>query len=67
MINDNITIMFTSDGVGHLLTVNTADGSDNLPYDLATAFCEVVRKSCANPEIVIREMKDTLTEGESDE
>lgn len=57
MINDDITIMFTYEGVSHLLTVKS---DDNLPYTLATAFSEVVRKSCANPEIVIREMKDEL-------
>lgn len=69
MIHNDITIMFAHEGVTYSLMVN--GGSDNLPYDLATAFSEVVEKTCANPEIVIREMKDVLLaeygEGEEEE
>lgn len=64
MIHGDITILFAHEGVAYSLMVN--GGDDNLPYDLATAFSEVVRKSCANAEIVIREMKDELSLMEED-
>lgn len=49
MIHNDITIMFAHEGVTCSLMVN--GGSGNLPYDLATAICEVVKKTCANPEM----------------
>lgn len=58
MITGDITISFLYGGVSYTLTV---DGSgDNLPYNLADAFCEVIEKSDANHEIVIEQMKEQM-------
>lgn len=52
---DNLTINFESEGISHTLSVPTRD--ENLPYNIATAFAEVIKKSDANSEMVI----DNLT------
>ena len=53
---DNLTINFERDGIAHTLNVPTRD--ENLPYNLATAFAEVIKKSDANADIVINDLKD---------
>ena len=53
---DNLTINFESDGIAHTLSVPTRD--ENLPYNLATAFAEIIKQSDANSEIVIDNLKD---------
>lgn len=53
---DNLTISFESDGITHTLNVPTRD--ENLPYNLATTFIEVIKQSDANADIVINNLKD---------
>ena len=53
---DNLTISFERAGITHTLNVPTMD--ENLPDNLATAFAEVIKRSCANDEMVI----DNLSE-----
>ena len=53
---DNLTITFESNGITHTLSVPTRD--ENLPYNLATAFAEVIRKSDANDEMVIENLME---------
>ena len=53
---DNLTINFESNGITHTLSVPTMD--ENLPYNLATAFTEVIKQSDANSEMVIDNLKD---------
>ena len=48
---DNLTINFESNGITHTLNVPTRD--ENLPYNLATAFTEIIKQSDANSEMVI--------------
>lgn len=53
---DNLTITFESNGIIHTLSVPTRD--ENLPYNLATAFTEIIKQSDANSEMVIDNLKD---------
>ena len=53
---DNLTINFESNGITHTLDVPTRD--ENLPYNLATAFIEVINQSEANANIVVNDLKD---------
>lgn len=53
---DNLTITFESNGITHTLDVPTRD--ENLPYNLATAFTEIIKQSDANDEMVIDNLKD---------
>lgn len=53
---DNLTISFESNGITHTLDVPTRD--ENLPYNLATAFTEIIKQSDANSEMVIDNLKD---------
>lgn len=53
---DNLTINFESNGITHTLSVPTRD--ENLPYNLATAFTEIIKQSDANSEMVIDNLKD---------
>lgn len=55
MIRD-LSINFEYEGLQHFIKVPTED--ENLPYNLAEAFKEVITKSNANSEMVI----DQLTE-----
>lgn len=48
---DNLTISFEHNGITHTLDVPTRD--ENLPYNLATAFTEIIKQSDANSEMVI--------------
>lgn len=48
---DNLTISFERDGISHTLSIPTRD--ENLPYNLATAFTEIIKQSDANDEMVI--------------
>ena len=48
---DNLTITFECNGITHTLNVPTRD--ENLPYNLATAFAEIIKQSDANSEMVI--------------
>lgn len=52
----NLTITFESNGITHTLDVPTKD--ENLPYNLATAFTEIIKQSDANSEMVIDNLKD---------
>lgn len=53
---DNLTINFESNGITHTLSIPTRD--ENLPYNLATAFTEIIKQSDANSEMVIDNLKD---------
>lgn len=53
---DNLTITFESNGITHTLDVPTRD--ENLPYNLATTFTEIIKQSDANADIVINDLKD---------
>ena len=53
---DNLTLTFESNGITHTLDVPTKD--ENLPYNLATAFTEIIKQSDANSEMVIDNLKD---------
>lgn len=48
---DNLTINFECNGIAHTLNVPTRD--ENLPYNLATAFAEIIKQSDANDEMVL--------------
>ena len=48
---DNLTISFGCDGITHTLSIPTRD--ENLPYNLATAFTEIIKQSDANDEMVL--------------
>lgn len=52
----NLTINFECNGITHTLSVPTMD--ENLPYNLATAFTEIIKRSDANSEMVIDNLKD---------
>ena len=53
---DNLTINFECNGIAHTLSIPTRD--ENLPYNLATAFKEVINKSSANAGMVIKELTE---------
>ena len=53
---DNLTITFESNGITHTLDVPTRD--ENLTYNLATAFTEIIKQSDANSEMVIDNLND---------
>ena len=55
---DNLTINFECDGISHTLNVPTKD--KNLPYNLATAFAEIIKQSDANIEMVISNLMNKL-------
>ena len=48
---DNLTISFEREDILHTLSIPTRD--ENLPYNLAAAFAEVIKQSDANDEMVI--------------
>lgn len=48
---DNLTINFECNGIAHTLSIPTRD--ENLSYNLATAFAEIIKQSDANDEIVL--------------
>lgn len=54
----NLTITFTQDGINHTLDVPTED--ENLPYNLAAAFAEVLNKSEANEFTFMEQLQDYL-------
>lgn len=58
---DNLTINFECNGITHTLSVPTSD--ENLPYNLATAFAEIIKQSDANSEMVIDNLKDEFAYG----
>ena len=58
---DNLTITFESNGITHTLSVPARD--ENLPYNLATAFTEIIKQSDANSEMVIDNLKDEFAYG----
>jgi hypothetical protein len=54
---DNIKISYHRDGV--VTTMEMVDDyTDNLPYVLADMFKRVIDDTNANPDIVIKELKD---------
>lgn len=55
---DNLTISFESNGIIHTIDVPTRD--ENLPYNLATAFAEIIKQSDANIEMVISNLMSKL-------
>lgn len=48
---DNLTISFEREDILHTLSIPTRD--ENLPYNLAAAFAEVIKQSDANDEMGI--------------
>ena len=58
---DNLTITFESNGITHTLSVPTRD--ENLPYNLATAFTEIIKQSDANSEMVIDKLETEFDYG----
>lgn len=54
----NLTIKFTQDSLVHTIEVPVED--DNLPYNLADAFVEIINKSNANENMVLEQMKYSL-------
>lgn len=56
---DNLTISFERDGISHTLSIPTRD--ENLPYNLATAFAEIIKQSDANDEMVIDNMGEEFS------
>lgn len=58
MIN-NLTITFESNGITHTLSVPCED--ENLSYNLATAFTEIIEQSDANIEMVISNLMSKLS------
>lgn len=56
---DNLTISFESNGITHTLNVPTRD--ENLPYNLATAFAEIIKQSDANDEMVMDNLENEFS------
>ena len=54
---EEISIILKDGGLTHTISINT-DIDDNLPYDLADAFSEVIRLTNANPNMVIEQLVD---------
>lgn len=52
---ENLKISFTYDSLDYQLSVPC---DNNIPYNLAAAFAEVIKKSNANDTIVIGELID---------
>ena len=52
---DEISIKIKSGGLTHTIQLDT-DIADNLPYDLAEAFIEVIRMTNANPDMVVEQL-----------
>lgn len=50
-----ISIKIKSGGLTHTIQLDT-DISENLPYDLAEAFAEVIRLTNANPDMVVEQL-----------
>ncbi len=59
---ENLTIRFAHNGLNYRITVLT-DG-ENTPYDLASAFGEVIEKCNADPHIVIEELMERFGKGD---
>lgn len=57
MITEPIVINFSYGSIDYTISI---PADDNIPYNLAEAFEEVIRKSSANPEIVINELIDSF-------
>ncbi len=57
---DTLTITFTQMGLTYTIDIPTE--GNNLPYDLAQAFMEIIRKSGANEQIVMEQLKLELGE-----
>ena len=55
----DLTVSFVNDGIETTLTIND-DCYETLPYNLAAIFSRVVKETCANPEVVVEEMKSYL-------
>lgn len=56
---DNLTINFECNGITHTFSVPTRD--ENLPYNLATVFAEIIKKSDVNDEMVIDNMGEEFS------
>lgn len=56
---DNLTISFERDGITHTLNVPTKD--ENLPYNLATVFAEIIKQSDANDEMVMDNLENEFS------
>lgn len=52
---DEISINIKRGGLTHTIQLDT-DISENLPYDLAEAFAEVIRLTNANPDRVVEQL-----------
>ena len=50
-----ISIKIKGGGLTHTIQLDT-DIADNLPYDLAEAFAEVIRLTNANPDMVVEQL-----------
>ena len=50
-----IFINIKNGGLTHTISIDT-DIDDNLPYDLADAFSEVIRLTNANPDMVVEQL-----------
>lgn len=51
---DNITITYNNHDVIYSMQIPEAD--DNIPYNLAEVFTELIKQTCANEEIVIEQL-----------
>ena len=52
---EHLTISFVQDGLTYDIDVPTGD--DDVPYYLASAFIELIKKSGANGELVANQLK----------
>lgn len=57
MIN-NLSINYECEGLQYFIKVPSED--ENLPYNLAEAFEEVIKKSNANADMVIEQLIDSF-------
>lgn len=51
---DNLKVTYQTEGINVLLS--PSDTCENIPYDLATIFCRVIKDSDANSDIVIEQL-----------
>ena len=58
MIQD-LTISYACNGIETTLTIKD-DCYDNMPYNLADMFVNVIRESDANPQIIIENLKNAF-------
>lgn len=59
---ESLKLHYTKNNIHHTIEVDVSYDNDNLPYDLAEVFRQIIEDSDANPNIVLNELKDAFQE-----